>query len=330
VKPISTLVPVKRDLPHRPPAPVTAAQVVPEKKSAPVVEPEEASDSLPAPLAEEKPLPSPAPVVAPKSRPLAFEDRRIGLVAMGVVLLLALVGAAVWWARSSSAAVELERGSASAGAVSTEPRLPAESSPSITGVSLRAEADRYRIQTPCYEAIVEPDGCLTGLRVGGTEFLWTTGPTSRGCYYFVNGAGIQKLTHVRQTAENVLLAQGPVGSICYEFGLDSLVWTLTNNSNAALDFHVVFDNGVFAAHNDAGEWAILPANRDWRTTTWYAGRSRLLLGGGTRLWGPFEQTHQAWAATLAPRETRTVFVKVGTTSDKESRALAPVMPAGGQ
>ena len=58
------------------------------------------------------------------------------------------------------------------------------------GVSIQKEDDGLHVRTAKYEAVIEPDGCLDSLRIGGVEFLkpgepLADGKTSRrGAYFY--------------------------------------------------------------------------------------------------------------------------------------------------
>ncbi|HZY83431.1 MAG TPA: protein kinase, partial [Gemmataceae bacterium] len=186
----------------------------------------------------------------------------------------------------------------------------------------------YRVRKPNYEATVEGDGNLTSLRIGGTEFLWAGGAISRGTYLFQEkGAGTLKLENIKRPSPDVLTAQGPMASIQYEFGPDTLTYTVKNSSPGPLAFFMVFSPAVKAVNNDQGDWAKTPASREWPRTTWFAGQARLHVEGGNNIWGPFDGPHQVWAAYLVSQETRKIVLKVGTASDAEAQDLATLTGA---
>jgi hypothetical protein len=187
------------------------------------------------------------------------------------------------------------------------------------GVAITLDNDVRRIRTASYEAVVEADGCLTSLRVGGVEFLHKD-TLSRGSYFVQPGVGVLKLPLIEQPAPNVLTATGEQASIRYEFGAQTLSWSVTNAGAAGLSFFLVFDPAVKAVRGDRDEWAKLPAVRDWQTTTWFAGNARLAVTGGTRIWGPFEERYPVWEAALAPQETRRVVLQPGTAAAEVARA----------
>ncbi len=196
--------------------------------------------------------------------------------------------------------------------------------PVADNIAIQADKGVRRVRTPRYEAVVEPDGCLTSLRIGGTEFLYKGGKVSRGSYFFRQAA--LKLPTINQPAGNVLTAQGDQAAVRYEFGRDTLAWTVTNSTDAPLTFFIVFNAGVRAVQTDKGAWARTPdVNGDWKTTTWYAGPARLKVTGSNRLWGPFEDRSSVWEARLAPRESRRLVLEPGTASAAEQARVAAVV-----
>jgi WD40 repeat protein/tRNA A-37 threonylcarbamoyl transferase component Bud32 len=169
-----------------------------------------------------------------------------------------------------------------------------------------------------YEATIEPDGCLTSLRVGGIELLAPGVDISRGTYF--HDAGPLRLPDVRRPEPDRITAQGTQAAIRYEFGRDRLTLSLTNAMDHDIRFFVVFSPQVTAVRS--GErWAPAPAFKFWTETTWFAGRSRLDITGGTRIWGPWHE-RQVWEAFLGPHETRKVVLTVRAPSEAEAAQVA--------
>src|SRR5262249_32025483 len=156
----------------------------------------------------------------------------------------------------------------------------------------------YHVRTERYEAMVAPEGWLTSLRAGGVEFLYRGRNTARGAYFYRDGkGGTLKLLALERTAANVITARSALASARYEFGPDSLTWELTNATGGPLRFYAVFSPAaVGAVMNDRGEAAKLPTKKEWRTTTWFAGRAKVTIRNGTRVWGPWEGDKQVWEA----------------------------------
>jgi serine/threonine protein kinase len=185
------------------------------------------------------------------------------------------------------------------------------------GVLLTRNYSTHRVQSELYEAVVEDDGCLSSLRVDGVEFLHPGLNVSRGSYFLGQG-GIQRMTDVRQPAPNVLTADGPKTSVRYEFGPDKMTWQLDNHSNEGRPFFIVFDPGVLAGRI-GDDWVKAPGAvkvmGDLTKTpmAWYAGRARIALTGGNKVWGPWPDAsngHQVWEVSLQPNEKRTVTVEI--------------------
>jgi hypothetical protein len=181
----------------------------------------------------------------------------------------------------------------------------------------------YRVRAPAYQATVEGDGCLTHLRVGGVEFFKPGADISRGSYFYhTQDMTVLALSKIERTTGTGLVAVGSKASIRYEFGRDTMTWTVTNTSDAEEHFHIVFDPAVTAVRDGEGTWAKLPAIRDWPTTTWFAGRSKLTIRGGTNIWGPWMGPYQVWQRTLAPHETGLVKLEAGEASEEEAGQAA--------
>lgn len=197
-------------------------------------------------------------------------------------------------------------------------------------VAIQFDRGIYRVRAPSYEAVVEGDGCLTSLRLGGTEWLRSSGPVSRGAYFWqeVPGTGVLKLPDVTQPEPNVIAARSEKASIRYEFGVDSLRWHLTNALEVPLAFFVVLNASVVTAvRNDRDEWTLTPVNAGWTTTTWFGGRCKLLMTGSDQLFGPFEDQGQVWGAFLKPNENREIVLHPGKVTDTETGRIAALKAA---
>jgi serine/threonine protein kinase len=266
-----------------------------------------------------------APASSAGGRPSGYR-LLLGGVAIALVIgtVLAAGGAATWWAlrRTPRAAVVPPRDSGAA--VSSEKQTPAAE------VLMSKDGEGYRIRSPGYEAVVEADGCLTTLRVGGVEFLRCgSGTLSRGSYFFdPMTQQIPPLSAVEQPGAGVLTARGEKGAIRYEFAADSLSWQVTNALDRRMIFYIVFDPSVTVVSDGQGEFVKTPLVREWPATTWFAGRSRLRITGGSRIWGPWEKGFQVWEATLKPRETRRVLLEPGVASEAEAARVTALTAAG--
>jgi hypothetical protein len=188
---------------------------------------------------------------------------------------------------------------------------------------VRQLLSEHRVQKSGYDAAVAGDGCLTSLRLGGTEVLWVGPKTSRGAF-FRQGDRAMRLENIEESGESVT-AKNERASVRYDFGPDSVTLTLGNSTEGPLTFQMVFGPAVTAVGDGSGTVVKVPVNREWKTAAFYAGRSKLTLTDGTRLWGPWgegsNQGGQVWEANLAPRETRRVVLKVAPVSDAEAARL---------
>jgi serine/threonine protein kinase len=189
-----------------------------------------------------------------------------------------------------------------------------------------APAGDRQIHMVNYDATVANDGCLTSLRLGGTEILWVGKTISRGVYFHGQG-GPMRLGNI-DVKGDVISATSGWGAIHYEFGPDTLTWTASNRTDQPLSFFMVLGPAVTAVANDRGEFAKTPVKQEWTTTTWFAGKSKLTVSGGARIWGPWGevpgQAFQVWDGSLKPRETRKFVLKVGTVTASEAVRVASV------
>ncbi|HEV3259868.1 MAG TPA: protein kinase [Gemmataceae bacterium] len=195
------------------------------------------------------------------------------------------------------------------------------------GVNIVKDNNSYHVKAFPYEADIEPDGCLTSLRVGGVEFLRPNVLSSRGAYFHQRGTEASlSLTEIDQPAANVVRARGEKASITYECGTDSLVWTATNLSDEEMAFYIVFSSAVTAVANDHHEFARTPVAKTWPTTTWFAGGSKVQITRGTGM-RPWVDQAQLWELALAPKESRKLELKISDTSPLEAALVADVTGA---
>ncbi len=294
------------------------------------------------------PVEVPRPPERFPTRPVA-RFRTVWLIA-AVMALAAATSAGTWWTLSggdgipSSPDRRTARVPESKGAVVPEPKAEVKPSvkppvPAVQGVSIAVEKDGRRVRTPKYEALVGADGNLTSLRVGGVEFLKSGQKfgdnVSRGGFFYYSHekpARVVSLPTLEQLGGNVLKATGDRFTIVYEFGPDSLSLKLTNATDYKVPFYLVFDRTVTGVMNERGEVARTPAAKPWPITSWFAGRAKLTITGGNRIWGPWpspKEGCQVWEATLASFETREVLLTVGTASDAELARVGPPPDSGG-
>jgi hypothetical protein len=150
---------------------------------------------------------------------------------------------------------------------------------------------------------------------------------SRGAYFLQ--AGTLKLFDVNQPSASTVTAKSDQAAIQYDFAPNKMTWTVENKTAGGMHFFVVFDTTVSAVRNQKDEWfktpTVSPANdARWASTTWYAGRAKLTLTGGSKVWGPWSDRYQVWEATLAPKEKRVIGVELGFTDAAEAKKLGEV------
>jgi serine/threonine protein kinase len=195
----------------------------------------------------------------------------------------------------------------------------------------RAGPKPRRIVLPTYEAVVEPDGCLTSLRVNGTEFLRPGPDISRGLF-LRSGKDVLPLPEIDQPDDRTIDAKGPAATVRYQFAPDAVTCTITNKTKNTFDCCVAFDPAVALLRDGPGQWLKLPLDRKsgpaenrWETTTWFAPGARLQLTGGSQVWGPWTADKlSVWEASVGPLETRKVVLNTATPTGEETAKVAEV------
>ena len=166
---------------------------------------------------------------------------------------------------------------------------------------------------------MDADGGLNSLRVGGVEFLKPGDvleggqSTAKGAYFFSvkdGHHGAVRLPHIERPADNVVLAGGDKFHVRYEFGPDEIVMKPNNNTDDTVPFYVILNTATVTdvlIGPDQRQQLPIPVARTpadpldpaWQTSTWIAGRSRLKITDGTRVWGPFGAANsQVWERSL--------------------------------
>ncbi len=212
-----------------------------------------------------------------------------------------------------------------------EPSVVTDEKPAVPpgGVLITRQGGARRVRTDLYETVVDSDGCVPSLRVDGVEFFKSGVSISRGAYF--HQANTELLPDVVQIGPAVLVASGKNAGIFYAFGPDKLTWALENRTNAAMAFFIVFDPTVIAVRNAKNEWLKVPVGGNnapsdpkWAKTTWYAGRAKITITGGSRIWGPWPDAkgYQVWEASLAPNEKRTVVIETALATPDEAKQAA--------
>src|SRR5262249_45824837 len=119
----------------------------------------------------------------------------------------------------------------------------------------------------------------------------------------------------------------------YDFTAKKITYTLENKSDKAMPLYIVLDSCVTGFQSERNEWAKVPLDKNAQQTfaqdggnvsTWYAGRAKFTLTGGTKVWGPWLGKYQVWEAALPPHEKRTITLEVGLTDDAEATKLGEV------
>jgi serine/threonine protein kinase len=281
---------------------------------------------------------APPPVKAARAAGLPKWLLPVGICS-GAVWLLILGCLGVWWAIS-------DRGKSGGGGPGAGQPAAAE------GVVITPAGNGRNIHTPDYDAVIGDDGNMTSLKIGGVEFLKSGvkfgNQVSRGTYLFpMGGQGVLPLPQVDDKG-NLVTAGGNLASVRCEFQPTSIRWTVINASDREMHFYMIFDKNVRAVTNGKGEWDEAPArvpagatpdfqvSHNWPDTSWFAGRAKLTLTGGTRIWGQWptpNDNYQVWQLTVPAHRTSEASAAVGVASPEEQEKVAqmtaqPVPPAG--
>ncbi|OWK36431.1 protein kinase domain-containing protein [Fimbriiglobus ruber] len=194
------------------------------------------------------------------------------------------------------------------------------------GVLITRSGSSRRVRTELYEATVDANACMPSLRVDGVEVLKANIDVSKGVY-FLPGFPLPPFD-IKQPSTTTISAQSDKAAVQYDFGPNKMTWTVENRSDQGMPFFVVMDTTVTGVCNDKDVWAKTPTggppNTNWATSTWYAGRAKFKMTGGSRIWGPWQDKYQVWEASLAPKEKRTVTVELGLTDATEAAKLGEI------
>ncbi|OIO94750.1 MAG: hypothetical protein AUJ96_28095 [Armatimonadetes bacterium CG2_30_66_41] len=182
-------------------------------------------------------------------------------------------------------------------------------------VALKADGKAFRVRAPAYDAVVEENGCLTSLRVGGQEFLKAGVGNPRGAYLFQDGPLV--LPTIERPAADVVTAKNDKASVRYDFGPDGVKWTVANTTAEKLLCLLVFDKAIGAVEGDNGWWEKPPTAFKWKQTTWFAGTANVKITGSSRVWGPWGDGLQVWEATVGPKETHDVTLQANAATAAE-------------
>ena len=224
----------------------------------------------------------------------------------------------------------------------------ADPAPAAAAVTITQQNGLWRITAPCMEALVGPDGCMTSLRFPFPDESWVHVPNylkpgvglppergaggSRGAFFYQDER--LSLPDVHPDGDHALVASSDRAAIRYDFSPTGQVWTLTNKTTQPMQLLMVLDPTVNAVRGPSGAYRPTPVIELWSDATFFQGKRRLQITGGSRLWGPGpligqdwrQGQFQVWEATLAPQETRTVTLTPGVATTEESTTLAGVAP----
>lgn len=212
-----------------------------------------------------------------------------------------------------------------------EPSISEEPSHGLIpgGVAISRAGPVRHVRTELYEATVDRDGCMPSLRIDGVEVLKAGMSVSRGAYFL---PGYALPFEIKQPSPTTITAECDKAAIQYDFAANKMTWTVENRSEKGFPFFVVLDTCVTGVQNEANVWSKTPLSKNsnvaadmaWKTMTWYAGRAKFKMTGGSRVWGPWTAGTQVWEATLAPKEKRVITVELGLTNEVEATKLGEI------
>ena len=213
--------------------------------------------------------------------------------------------------------------------------------------------NRFRkISAPGFEVRIAPDGCVTTLLVLRPGENYRHVPSfvkpgvglphesavggSRGAFFYQDG--IIPLPDIHEEGDSAIVAASAKASVRYEFAPFGMKWTVTNETDRAMQYLMVVDQTVTAVMPEGGGIVKTPAIGLWPTTTWFQNANRKLrITGGDRVWSVAALTgqswmqgqHQIWEATLAPKEKRVIEFTISTASKEEAAAVTALAPLPG-
>ena len=124
--------------------------------------------------------------------------------------------------------------------------------------------------------------------MGDKEFLNAHLDLSRGCFLVHEWKPVQFQTALDQSP-NTLTADSPLAAMRYVFEADAIAWTVENKTTQTLPVQMIPSQAVEALSNGAQEFVIPPVCREWTTTSWFIGKAKMTVTGGTKLWGTQRQ-----------------------------------------
>ena len=196
----------------------------------------------------------------------------------------------------------------------------------VAEVRIEEQESPLVVRASGYEVQVEPDGCLTSLRIGGREFLAPGVSISRGSYFYQNGP--LKLTSIKRPSSNSIEASGDIASVRYEFGDDSMSWHLTNRSDSPLVLFFVFSKEAEALLDHDDEAFLPPVTQQWNEATVVVGDGKLTIHGCDKVWGPWQGPYQVCQVSLEPGEEKQIELMSGhVSSEQKAKIQALKQPA---
>jgi len=214
---------------------------------------------------------------------------------------------------------------------------------------------KWIIAGPTMEAFIESDGCMSRLRFPYPDEWWTHVPNyiktgiglpherpeggSNGAFFLQYGEALS-LSDVKQDGDNVIVAQNKKAKIRYEFSNTQQVWTVSNTTDAEMQFLIVLDATVNAVEHSNQGFKPTPVNQFWEDVTFYQGKRRLAIKGLSRLWAPGPLIGMNWSngffqvceVTLPPKSTKEIVLTPGVATEEEQisvEAIAESIPARG-
>ncbi|HEY1188374.1 MAG TPA: protein kinase, partial [Gemmata sp.] len=261
---------------------------------------------------------------APPSAPrlsLGRKGKRIAVAAVAGVLVFAGLVAALVSGGSAPKPAPGAGVKAPPPPVAAVPPAPAPQPEPVTS---------HRVAVGRYEVELDAAG-IKSLQVQGQEFVRNL-TVYRGAYYYEGSRNAaRQFPALTRQSPTAFLAESPDASVRYEFFPDRMAWTITNKQGGEGLFFIIFNGKVVqAVANDAGEWAGPLVKRDWPNSTWYAGRAKLKVTGGSLLrgaWTDLDDTCQVWQLTVPSGTIRTVTLEPGEVTPAEAAQVAKVAAA---
>ncbi|MHB0998946.1 MAG: sialate O-acetylesterase [Armatimonadota bacterium] len=190
-------------------------------------------------------------------------------------------------------------------------------------VTFTPDAGGYQVHTANYDVTVLPDGCLTSIRSGSTEFINPVNEFKKGAYFLQSSLILSSGVELQG---NTISANADRASVKYEFSADTITCNVTNLTSEIMNYFIIFDGGNKVASSGNGKYLRTPLTKDWKAVTFYRNDTKVSATGASKLWGPWNG-HQVFDVTLGGGETRKVTLtisKIG--SDEMPKVLEASIP----